>query len=92
MSSSLLWSDKAGVCALPAPPKSTVVAPRLVVEGAGGGLVSAGDGVMNPGVVVVDAGCRCVSVVAAAAKEVAIYDKSGSTTLLRNWRLPSPSD
>jgi hypothetical protein len=33
----------------------------------------AGVGVVYPGVAVVDAGCRSISVVAAAAGEVAIY-------------------
>ena len=77
---SLSWSDKAGVDVLLAPPKSTVVAPRLIVVGAGGCLVdaggclmSAGDGVVYTGVVVVDAGCRSISIVAVAAGEVSIY-------------------
>jgi len=78
--SSSSWSDKVGVGVVSAPPKSTTVAPRLVIEGAGfGGLVSAGDsvvnpddGIVNPGVAVVDTGCRCVLVLAVAAEEVSI--------------------
>ena len=56
------------------------MAPRLIVVGAGGCLVdaggslmSAGDGVVYTGVAVIDAGCRSISIVAAAAREVAIY-------------------
>jgi hypothetical protein len=56
--------------------------------------VKAGNGVVYPGVTVVDAGCRGISVVAvaAAAEEVAIYDLdalTGGWLLSRNvpWRI-----
>ena len=49
------------------------MAPRLIVVNAGGCLLRAGVCVVYPGIAVVAAGCRCVSVVAVAAGEVAIY-------------------